>query len=581
MRTTEELAVKDFCIRVGGESGEGVVTLGTLVAQLLAKAGMEILTFRTYPAEIKGGPVMYQIRAADSEILSHGDAPDILIALDEDAWLRHRNDLREDGVLIYDVTRYEPEDFHGTSYGIPLTLRTKREVGFAKSKNVLILGILGNLLSIPSDFIKGTVEATLKRKPDLLEKNLVALLAGEGYVAENLSYWQGERYLTETETRQIISKKKERLILTGNQAIAIGAIAAGLKFYAGYPITPATDILEFLSRYLPSFGGRALQVEDEIAAISAVLGASMAGVKAMTATSGPGLSLMTETLGLISMLELPAVIVNSQRGGPSTGLPTKTQQADLYHAVFGSHGDSPRIVLAPMDIKDCFYQTVNAFNLAEKYQVPVIVLSDQALSHRVQTLEHFKLKDLKIDDRLQPTSEELEDYKRYLVTESGVSPISIPGGPGVYNSGGIEHNEYGAPDISPENHTRMMEKRFRKISKLPEEGSYVTVGNSKPDIGIFAWGSVSGAVHEATKRLVNQGVNVGAFFPKRLHPLPYKAILAFADSCSQLMTIEANFRGQLASLLSMECGLKTTKFNYYGGIPVTSAEICTFCERNT
>ncbi|MFX0114105.1 MAG: 2-oxoacid:acceptor oxidoreductase subunit alpha [Candidatus Hodarchaeota archaeon] len=573
--------MKDFCIRVAGESGEGVVTLGTLVGQLLARAGMEIFTFRTYPAEIKGGPVMYQIRGADDEILSHGNAPDILIALDEDAWNRHQNDLDENGVLIYDVTRYEPESFDGTSYGIPLTLRTKREVGFAKSKNVLILGILGQLLSIPDEVVKGTVETILKRKPALLEKNLVALLAGEGYVAENLSYWRGEKYFTEKEMEKIIKKKKEnRMILTGNQAIAIGAIAAGLKFYAGYPITPATDILEFQARYLPSFGGFALQVEDEIAAISSILGASMAGFKAMTATSGPGFSLMTETIGLLSMLELPAVIVNSQRGGPSTGMPTKTQQADLNHAIFGSHGDAPRIVLAPLDVEDCFYQTINAFNLAETYQLPVIILSDQALSHRVQTVECLKIKDVEIANRLQPSKEQLDDYKRYLITESGISPITIPGNPGVYATGGIEHNEYGAPDISPENHKKMMEKRFRKIAKLPEKDSFVSVGNDEPEVGIFAWGSVSGSVHEAVANLAGKGTKVAAFFPKRLHPLPENAIAEFAESCSTLLTIEANYTGQLANLLRMRCGLDTIRLNQYGGIPITPAEVNELYEEN-
>jgi 2-oxoglutarate ferredoxin oxidoreductase subunit alpha len=572
--------LKDFCIRVAGESGEGVVTLGTLVGQLLARAGMEIFTFRTYPAEIKGGPVMYQIRGADDEILSHGNTPDVLIALDEDAWNRHKNDLSETGVLIYDVTRYEPEGFDGTSYGIPLTLRTKREVGFAKSKNVLILGILGQLLSIPDEVVKGTVEAILKRKPALLEKNLVALLAGEGYVAENLSYWQGEKYFTEKEMEKVIKKKKEnRMILTGNQAIAIGAIAAGLKFYAGYPITPATDILEFQARYLPSFGGFALQVEDEIAAISSILGASMAGYKAMTATSGPGLSLMTETIGLLSMLELPAVIVDSQRGGPSTGMPTKTQQADLNHAIFGSHGDAARIVLAPLDVEDCFYQTINAFNLAETYQLPVIVLSDQALSHRVQTVESLKIKDIEIVNRFQPSKEQLEDYKRYLITESGISPITIPGNPGVYATGGIEHDEYGAPDISPENHQRMMEKRFRKISKLPEGDSFVSVGDNEPEVGIFAWGSVSGSVHEAVANLVGKDNKMAAFFPKRLHPLPEHAIADFAEPCSTLFAIEANYTGQLANLLKMRCGLNTIRLNQYGGIPITPMEVIEFYQK--
>ncbi|MFQ6088275.1 MAG: 2-oxoacid:acceptor oxidoreductase subunit alpha [Candidatus Methanofastidiosia archaeon] len=557
--------MKDIVFRIGGESGEGIVTLGELFTLALVNAGMEVFTFRTYPSEIKGGPVMYQVRVSDEELLSQGDRVDVLLALNEEAYDTHIQDLRKNGVLIYDSGRFNIS-FEGTAYGIPLEKCTRKEVGFQKSKNVLILGILSRLFEIPSKIMEEVVRRKLGRKPELLQKNLMALKAGLNYCGREIS--KKDNFL-------IRSRRRKKIRLSGNQAISLGALVSGLKLYVGYPITPATDILEFMAKYLPSFGGKVVQSEDEISAICMALGASFTGVKVMIATSGPGFSLMTEVLGLSSMAEIPLVIVNSQRGGPSTGMPTKTEQGDLSHSLFGGHGDFPRIVLAPLDVEDCFYLTIKAFNLSEKYQLPVILLSDQSLSHRIQTLKKPSLSQIQILNRRIPREDELKNFRRYKLTESGVSPISSPMQKGAYVATGMEHNEFGEPDLSPKTHREMMRKRFRKLNITEKEELFEVWGSKNPKLGIISWGSTSGASREACERLVSKGYKVGCFFPKILNPLPDRALREFL-LCDKVVVCESNYEGQLANLLSSRFRVEIVRFRKYEGIPATPKEIYDF-----
>ncbi len=306
--------------------------------------------------------------------------------------------------------------------------------------------------------------------------------------------------------------------MTGNQATALGALAAGCRFYAGYPITPATSIMEFLSHEMPQMGGVLVQAEDEIAAITMAMGASFGGTKAMTATSGPGLALMIEAIGHASMTETPVVVVDVQRAGPSTGMPTKTAQGDLFMALYAANDEAPRFVIAPDSVEDCFYQMVNAFNLAEKYQLPVIVLTDQAMSERVETIRPLDLGRVQVVDRLKPDLAGLDrenGYKRYALTEDGVSPMAIPGmRGGHYVAEGLEHNERGAPNYTPEMHTAMMEKRYRKVESARRELRNWNVvdewGDPGAEIGIIGWGSTKGTVREAMARAMQEGVRVAA-----------------------------------------------------------------------
>ncbi|HYB00862.1 MAG TPA: hypothetical protein VED37_11645, partial [Ktedonobacteraceae bacterium] len=388
-------------------------------------------------------------------------------------------------------------------------------------------------------------------------------------------------------------EKADRVVLNGNQAIVAGALSAHCGFFAGYPITPASDIMEGLAKELPQVGGTFLQAEDEIAALAAVVGASFTGVRSMTATSGPGFSLMTELIGYASMAEIPAVIVDAQRTGPSTGMPTKMEQSDLSFALNASHGDTPRMVVAPADVADCYSLMILAFEMAERYQMPVIFLSDQSLAARVESVDRSIFKPAEIRSRLQFNGnsangsngrsdavavgvEETEhSFGRYAYTASGISPISMPGaGAYTYVATGLEHDDRGHPNYEPENHIAMMEKRYRKLAtaaeELPKPQRY---GDQDATIGIIGWGSTEGTIQEAVDRARAKGYKVASLHPKILSPLPDRAIRDFIRTVKTVIIPECNYSGQLANLLGAKYGLQAIRVNKFGGIPFTAGEI--------
>ena len=414
-------------------------------------------------------------------------------------------------------------------------------------------------------------------KGDVGESNIRSLRAGFEHARDQLP--AGGHKLAPAQ-----SLDADRLLVSGNQAICLGALQAGLGYYAGYPITPASDILEWLAARLPRFGGVAIQTEDEIAALASVLGASFAGRKAMTATSGPGLSLMAELVGLAGMAEIPAVIVDAQRSGPSTGMPTKTEQSDLNHALFGGHGEAPRAVMAPTSVEDCFHVIVEAFNAAEKYQVPVIVLSDQSLSHRLETVMRPDLDSYEVASRVSPNgrAETNGSYKRYEIHADGVSPMAVPGGPGAYVSTGIEHDEAGNPHYEPELHAVMMSKRFGKLEPLAEHEGRVTItGPEQADVGILGWGSTEGAAQEAAEICLDRGIKVSTCYPRVLAPLPISRIRAWADGMQRVIVPELNVTGQFARLARADVGLQCDSVTKATGLPFTAAQIADYITEGT
>ncbi|MDE2727872.1 MAG: 2-oxoacid:acceptor oxidoreductase family protein, partial [Gemmatimonadota bacterium] len=371
----------DLTIRIAGENGEGVLTVGDVLAEALARSGLHIYTFKNLPAEIKGGASMTQVRVQDTPVRSPGDALDILMVWNQENYDIHVGEVKPTGVVIYDPDECDADESLAlTQIGVPLQTITKTVIKTMKSKNVLAFGILTACLGIPFNSAKQMVsESRWGRRKEFLESNINALKQAYVYVDEN-GIDLGLRVAVERKNGHA------QLIMTGNDALCMGALAAGCRYYAGYPITPASDVMETLAKAMPRVGGVLMQTEDEIAAITASIGASFTGAKVMTATAGPGLSLMVEALGLATMEEIPLVVVDVQRGGPSTGMPTKTEQSDLNLAIHGAHGEAPRIVIAATNTEDCFYTAVKAFNLAEKYQTPVILLSDQHLSQRAQVM---------------------------------------------------------------------------------------------------------------------------------------------------------------------------------------------------
>jgi len=374
--------------------------------------------------------------------------------------------------------------------------------------------------------------------------------------------------------------------MDGDTACAEGAICAGCRFFGGYPITPATEIAERMARRLPQVGGVYIQMEDEIASMNAVLGASWAGRRAMTATSGPGLALMIEALGLASMTEIPIVVVDVQRAGPSTGMPTKTSQGDLYMAMYAGNDDAPRFVVAPSSVEDCFYQMVNAFNLAERYQMPVIVLSDQSLAPRVETCRPFQLDQIEVFDREIADLGAGDTYQRYKITETGVSPMTIPGMKGGhYTAEGLEHNEKGNPNYTPDMHQAMMDKRRRKVDTARQQ---LTLwpdvveewGDDDAAIAVMGWGSSLGPVKEAMARAQAAGYKVAALFPKVLFPMPDFHIRRFMKGRRAIIIPELNQLGQFAQIIEhrytqelIRDGIEVISLTKYRGLPFKPVEV--------
>ena len=572
------MAQADFVVRIAGENGENVLSVGDLLAQAVAKAGLNIYTFKNLPAEIKGGASMVQVRISDGNIGAPGDGVDILFAWNQENYAIHHSQVKQDGIILYDPAECTPDPAVDLPhFAVPLTEIANQQVGERRTKNVVALATLSGLVGISEELIETLMQQRFGRRanPKLMELNLTAMKAGFEFVRSNIP-------LSRFRITGLGTTDQPRMILTGNAAITLGSLAAGLQYYGGYPITPASDIMEILAKQLPRVGGVLVQTEDEIAAICSCIGASFAGRKAMTATSGPGLALMVEAMGLATMQETPLVIVDVMRGGPSTGLPTKVEQSDLDLAVHGHHGDAPRIVLAPTTVLDLFYGTVQAFNLAEKYQVPVILLSDQHLSHREVAIPVPDLGRIEVINRKQPSDVDSADYKRYEITEDGISSVAIPGiHSTTWVATGLEHDEHAhIAASSAEIHVQMMDKRERKVQGAVNEPDVVhRFGNPDARFGLIGWGSTEGPVVEAIERLAERGIEVQALIARLISPVPEAAIQEFLDSVEQVAVIELNKSGQYASLIQSTFCRRVIRMNKYDGLPFKTEDVCQMVER--
>jgi 2-oxoglutarate ferredoxin oxidoreductase subunit alpha len=559
----------DLTIRLAGESGEGVILAGEVLTYAVSRLGLKIFTFRTYPSSVRGGPCMYQLRTSDWHAYSQGDRLDLLVAFDTEAISSHLKDLKPDGELIFDLDRTSKSysSLPKRAIGAPFTSIAKNEIRYQKAKNMLIAAYVAAHIGIPRTVLEEAAKRRLVRVgKEILEGNLAAL--GSGF-----------KLAPKATTLKMPKGSTSKIVVSGNQAIVLGAIAAGCRFYAGYPITPAGDILEGMASYLPRFGGSIFQGEDEIASLGAAIGASYAGTKSMTATSGPGLSLMTEMMGMASMAEIPVIIVDAQRGGPSTGLPTKTEQSDLNHALYAGHGDSPRIVLAPGNVEDCFYQTVRAFNLAERYQLPVILLTDQSLAQLTEGMEMPNLDALRVVSREMAENDEHSSFKRYTVTHDGISPFTIPGmANGEYVAESVEHDTQGQPSFRPDVHSEMTTKRFRKLTTAAMELAddplnIMEIADPQAKIGVIGWGSTQGAIHEAVLSARKKSLKVSWLQCKLLNPLPETQISRFLKELKVVLVPELNHQSQFANLLRTTFGIKLVPLNKTEGLPFTPHEI--------
>ncbi|MCR4305142.1 MAG: 2-oxoacid:acceptor oxidoreductase subunit alpha [Gallionella sp.] len=553
----------DLIIRIGGEGGEGVISVGDFITQACAHAGLDVYTFKTFPAEIKGGYAMYQVRVCTERLYNQGDTFDVLCAFNGEAYNMNLASLRPGTAIVYDSPGdFTPDIPPGVfAYPIPMT-QTAKDMHNLRAKNMVALGAMSVLFNIPVESLREVITAKFSRKGDeVVQGNLAALERGRELA---MALKKNDPWTIGT-----AKAKQDVIVMSGNNAIGLGALIAGLDFFAAYPITPATEVAIYVAKHLPKRGGTLIQAEDEIASISQVLGASYAGKKAMTSTSGPGLSLMSEMLGMAFMSELPCVVVDVQRGGPSTGLPTKHEQSDLFLAIHGGHGDAGRIVLSVESIHDCIDLTVVAFNLAEKYQCPVLLLSDGSLAFSTQNVPYPNPDDYHVVERTRWNGE--GEYRRYTLTEDGISPMVDPGTPGgVHIATGLEHNEAGLPSYTSANHEAMQAKRFRKLKNVVNDVAPTEVdGEGTADLGVIAWGSTIGVVREALQRLRAEGYKVKGFYPKLLNPLPVQQFEDFGASCKRLLLPEVNFQGQLAHFVRAETSLRPESYTICGGMPFT------------
>jgi 2-oxoglutarate ferredoxin oxidoreductase subunit alpha len=571
----------DLTIEICGMSGDGTIAAGGLLNSALSIAGFSILAFDSYPAEIRGfGRCVTRSRVGKEEMLALSDKTDILISLDDEQSITRVPFLSRNAIVIFDN---RPASFISQDKSIPAHLDPEVDLfgvpfgdlaveaaGTKRGRNLTALGSLSAILGIPKDSFINTINNKFKAKGDkVIDANLKSFEAGYIYCVNKFK----ERIEQIDKLGQNGSDVKKEL-MSGNMAISLGAIDAGVKLYFGYPITPATPIMEYLAKALPEKGGRVVQMEDEISSIGAVLGSFYAGERAMTATSGPGFALMTELITHGVMAEIPSVIIDAQRGGPATGLPTKTEQSDLHAAVFGGPGDSARIVIAPTNVSECYTYTVKSFQLAEKYQTPVIVLTDFFLDNRVENIFKPAAKKEEITDgNIYPDKKEKGEYKRFSLTESGISPRSIPGMEGyVYTATGLEHTERGIPDYSPDNHMKMSEKRHRKIKNALTDLPYPEVffDEEKINVGVVAWGSTFGPALEAVRNMRKDDICVSAMKITSIYPFHTEPIRQFMCKCKNVLIPELNFEGQLANLIGHLYDKEVIRLNRVTGEPLTA-----------
>jgi len=563
--------------KVGGQQGEGIESTGEVFSIALNRLGYYLYGYRHFSSRIKGGHTNNKIRVSTSEVRAISDDLDILVAFDQETIDVNFHELRNGGIVLAD-SKFNPtipENVNVTLYSVPFT-EIATELGTSLMKNMVAIGATSAILNINPNGYYEVVQDTYGRKGEkIVEKNMEAIKKGAEYLKDVLGFVRTDMYLEKADGQK-------RMFMIGNDAIALGAIAAGSRFMAAYPITPASEIMEYLIKKLPKFGGVVIQTEDEIAACTMAIGANYAGARTFTASAGPGLSLMMEAIGLSGITEQPLVIVDTQRGGPSTGLPTKQEQSDLMAMIYGTHGEIPKVVIAPSTVQEAFYDMIEAFNIAEEYQVPVILLTDLQLSLGKQTVEPLDYHKINIRRGKLLTDDlpELENkayFKRFEVTEDGVSPRVLPGTKnGIHHVTGVEHDETGKPSEVAINRIEQMDKRLRKLANINfNTPVHKRIYHDHPDILFVGFISTRGTIEEAMERLENDGIAVNHAHIRLIHPFPTEELLPLVEAAKKVIVVENNATGQLANLLKMNIGYanKIASLLKYDGNPFLPHEI--------
>ncbi|MFB6195062.1 MAG: 2-oxoacid:acceptor oxidoreductase subunit alpha [Haloplanus sp.] len=568
----------DFNWAIGGEAGDGIDSTGKIFAQALSRAGRHVFTSKDFASRIRGGYTAYKVRTSVEQVQSVVDRLDVLIALTQRTIDENLNELHEGSVIIYDGDRTTMQDVEIPEgmVGLDVPLKSLAEdAGGAIMRNVVALGAACAVSQFPIENLDSALEKRFGDKGQaIVENNKTAARKGRDYVEEE--YDRAFGYDLECTDENYV-------LLNGDQAIGMGAIAAGCRFYAGYPITPATDVMEYLTGRIEQYGGHVVQAEDELAAINLALGAARAGARSMTATSGPGIDLMAETFGLVATSETPLVICNVMRSGPSTGMPTKQEQGDLNAMLYGGHGEVPRFVLAPTTVAECFHKTVEAFNLAEKYQLPVYLTADLSMAVTEQTYppEEFDMDAVEIDRGKvvdEETVGEWQDdqgrFKPHALTEDGISPRAFPGTEGgVHMSTGLEHDELGRRTEDRDMRVKQVDKRTRKVETAREREAFEPreFGDADADTLVLSWGSNEGALTEAVRFLDDEGIDVRFLSVPYLFPRP--DLTAAVEAAEEVIVVECNATGQFADLIEHDTLTRVTRLNKYDGVRFKADEL--------
>src|SRR5438876_2366796 len=514
--------IQDAVIRLAGNSQDGIQTAGAFLARLAGRSDHDVMTYMTIPSTISGGPSIFQVRIGSGEVLSAGDEADFLVAFYQHSYQDHIDFLREGGVLLYDSDNVEPnlDDKRFFYVGVPITGLTVEALGGTakdKGKNIFVLGLIAKIFNLDAEKLKRVItEKFYGKDQSVVNTALMALQAGYAYPVGNVL---AKHYRFEHIPRE---SGRAQITMDGNQALAYGVIADGGRYGAGCPIAAGSSVMETVRRELPKYGGIFVQAEDELASVSIALGCSYSGYLAVTGSAGPGISLKAEAIGWASMAEIPLIVCNIQRGGPSTGLPTNVEQSDLHQAIFGSHGDSPRVVLAASTVEDCFYIAIEAARIARKYSTPVFILSDTSLATRIEAFDEPDLAKLMVDPKpdLKPREGGFKPYDLEKITQH------VPPGTRMLDGkyplvSGLEHDEMGHPTGSPKLHMAMTAKRRNKLRKLAEEIPVPEVyGDQNGDTLLVGWGSTYGPIHDAVKMGREHGEKMGALHLRHVHPLP-------------------------------------------------------------
>ncbi len=573
----------NMTIKIGGEAGMGVESGGAGLTRALTRGGLYVCAFQDYMSRIRGGHNFYQVRISTQELWTFTEDVHLLIAFTRECIDRHKHEVVKNGAIVYDeALNYDAPSLKALGVlpcPVPLSKIATEVGGHRIMANTCALGATAGITGYDFARIQDIIETNFKRKgEEILSKNLAVAKAGYDYAHDH--YAKSYEYKLETVNTDVA---KRRVVMHGNQAIGLGAIAGGCKFISAYPMTPGTSVFEYITSKANKYGIVSKQTEDELAAILFAIGANHAGARAMTTTSGGGFALMVEALGLASMTETPVVIAEVQRGGPSTGLPTRTEQPDLEFVISCSQGETPRIVLAPGTIEECFEMGWRAFNLAEKYQCPVIILSDLYLSSQLRSIDksRFDFSKIKIDRGELLSEAQLEkiaDYKRHAFTDNGISPRAIPGHKNsVFVTTSDEHTESGYATEEVELRNKMMEKRMRKYETMLHDNDIQgpeLYGDKDAEVTFLGWGSTYGSIREAVDVLRKNGRKVNFIRFKDLWPFPEDKARPLLEKAKYLITVENNFTGQLANLVRRCTGIKVdSKILKYSGRPISPEEI--------